>query len=90
MCFLKKVNFKRSYAFAQIALFYALPMLKKQNLTHPKAAKLATLRYYIMKCPLLRIFAENMVYFTEFLPCKKFTFKNFNSLKMSTFLDFLS
>ena len=47
MCFLKKtVNFKRSYAFAQIALFYALPMLKKQNLTHPKAAKLATLMSY--------------------------------------------
>ena len=41
----KQVNFKRSYAFAQIALFYfyALQMLKKQNLTHPKAAKLATL-----------------------------------------------
>ena len=44
MCFLKEtVNFKRSYVFAQIALFYALPMLKK-NLTHPKAAKLATLQ----------------------------------------------
>ena len=25
----KTVNFKRFYAFAQIALFYALPMLKK-------------------------------------------------------------
>ena len=44
MCFLKQtVNFKRSYAFAQIALFYALPMLTKNNLTHPKDAKLATL-----------------------------------------------
>ena len=27
----KTVNFKRSYAFAQIALFYTLPMLKKSH-----------------------------------------------------------
>ena len=33
----------RSCAFAQKVKFYALQMLKKQNLTHPKAAKLATL-----------------------------------------------
>ena len=39
----KPVNFTRSCAFAQKAKFYALKMLKKQNLTHPKAAKLATL-----------------------------------------------
>ena len=39
----KKVNFKRSCAFAQKVKFYGLQMLKKQNLTHPKAAKLATL-----------------------------------------------
>ena len=37
-------NFTRSCAFAQKAKFYALKMLKKQNLTHPIAAKLATLR----------------------------------------------
>ena len=42
--FLKNTfNFTRSCAFAQKAKFYALKMLKKQNLTHPKAAKLATL-----------------------------------------------
>ena len=39
----KKGNFTRSCAFAQKVKFYALQMLKKQNLTHPKAAKLATL-----------------------------------------------
>ena len=39
----KKGNFTRSFAFAQKVKFYALQMLKKQNLTHPKAAKLATL-----------------------------------------------
>ena len=39
----KKVNFTRSCAFAQKVKFYALQMLKKQNLTHPKAAKLPTL-----------------------------------------------
>ena len=45
MRFLKNTfNFTRSCAFAQIAKFYALKMLRKQNLTHPKAAKLATLR----------------------------------------------
>ena len=38
MRFLKKIC-----AFAQKVKFYALQMLKKQNLTHPKAAKLATL-----------------------------------------------
>ena len=38
----KTVTFTRSCAFAQKAKFYALKMLKKQNLTHPKAAKLAT------------------------------------------------
>ena len=44
MRFLKNTfNFTRSWAFAQNAKFYALKMLKKQNLTHPKAAKLATL-----------------------------------------------
>ena len=44
MRFLKKiVTFTRSCAFAQKVKFYALQMLKKQNLTHPKAAKLATL-----------------------------------------------
>ena len=44
--FLKNTfNFTRSCAFAQKAKFYALKMLKKQNLTHPKAAKLATLAY---------------------------------------------
>ena len=45
--FLKKktLNFTHSCAFAQIAQFYALQMLKKQNLTHPRAAKLATLFY---------------------------------------------
>ena len=43
--FLKKtVNFTRSCAFAQKAKFYALKMLKKQNLMNPKAAKLATLQ----------------------------------------------
>ena len=42
--FLKNTfNFTRSCAFAQKAQFYALKMLKKQILTHPKAAKLATL-----------------------------------------------
>ena len=42
--FLKKtVHFTRSCAFAQIAQFYELQMIKKQNHTHPKAAKLATL-----------------------------------------------
>ena len=45
--FLKNTfNFTRSCAFAQKAKFYALKMLKKQNLTHPKAAKLATLPQY--------------------------------------------
>ena len=38
-----EVNFTRSCAFAQKVKFYALQMLKKQSLTHPKAAKLATL-----------------------------------------------
>ena len=38
-----EVNFTRSCAFAQKVKFYALHMLKKQSLTHPKAAKLATL-----------------------------------------------
>ena len=38
-----EVNFTRSCAFAQKVKFYALEMLKKQSLTHPKAAKLATL-----------------------------------------------
>ena len=38
----KTVNFKLSYTFDQIALFCALPMVKK-NLTHPKAAKLSPL-----------------------------------------------
>ena len=49
--FLKKTtNFTRFCAFAQKAKFYALKMLKKQNLTHPKATKLATLYniYYII------------------------------------------
>ena len=42
--FLKNAyNFTRSCAFAQKAKFYALKMLKKQNLTHHKAAKFATL-----------------------------------------------
>ena len=41
----EKVNFTRSCAFAQKVKFYALQMLKRQNLTHPKAAKLATLGY---------------------------------------------
>ena len=45
MRFLKiKVNFKRSCAFAEKVKFYGLQMLKKQNLMHPKAAKLATMR----------------------------------------------
>ena len=44
MRFLKKGNFTRSCAFAQKVKFYALQMLKKTNLTHPKAAKLATLQ----------------------------------------------
>ena len=35
--------YTRSCAFAQKAKFYALKLLKK-NLTHPRAAKLATLR----------------------------------------------
>ena len=39
----KPGNFTFSCAFAQIAQFYALQMLKKHNLMHPKAAKLATL-----------------------------------------------
>ena len=39
----KTVNFTRSCAFAQKVKFYALQMLKKQNLTHPKAVNLATL-----------------------------------------------
>ena len=38
-----EVNFTRSCAFAQKVKFYALQMLKKQSLTHPNAAKLATL-----------------------------------------------
>ena len=43
--FLKSTfNFTRFCAFAQKAKFYALKMLKKQNLTHPKATKLATLQ----------------------------------------------
>ena len=48
ICALSKntLNFTRSCAFAQKNKFYALKMLKKQNLTHPKAAKLATL----MRC----------------------------------------
>ena len=45
--FSKKVNFTRSCALAQKVKFYALQMLKKQNLTHPKAAKLATLTYKV-------------------------------------------
>ena len=40
-----EVNFTRSCAFAQKVKFYALQMLKKQSLTHPKAAKLATLQF---------------------------------------------
>ena len=49
ICTLSKntLSFTRSCAFAQKAKFYTLKMLKKQNLTHPKAAKLATLSYYI-------------------------------------------
>ena len=46
ICALSKkicLNYTRSCAFAQKAKFYALKMLKEQNLTHPKAAKLATL-----------------------------------------------
>ena len=39
----KTLNFTHSCAFAQIAQFYAVQMVKKQNLTHPRAAKLATL-----------------------------------------------
>ena len=42
----KTINFTRSCAFTQKSKFYALKMSKKQNLTHPKAVKLATL-YYI-------------------------------------------
>ena len=43
--FLKNTfKFTRSCAFAQKAKFYVLNMLKKQNLTHPNAAKLATLQ----------------------------------------------
>ena len=38
-----EVNFTRSCAFAQKVKFYSLQILKKQSLTHPKAAKLATL-----------------------------------------------
>ena len=42
--FLKNTfNFTRSCALAQKAKFYALKMLKKQNLTHLKATKLVTL-----------------------------------------------
>ena len=42
--FLKNTfNFTRSCAFTQKAKFYELKMLKNQNLTHPKTAKLATL-----------------------------------------------
>ena len=45
--FLKSTfNFTRSCAFPKKAKFYALKMLKKQNLPHPKAAKLATLVVY--------------------------------------------
>ena len=44
MRFLKNtLNFTRTCALAQKAKFYVLKMLKKQILTHPKAAKLATL-----------------------------------------------
>ena len=40
----KTVNFTRSCAFAQKSILRVTKlMLKKQNLTHPKAAKLATL-----------------------------------------------
>ena len=42
----KTANFTRSCALAQKAKFYALKMLKKQNLTHPNAAKLATLIFF--------------------------------------------
>ena len=44
----KKVNFTRSCALAQKVKFYALQMLKKQNLTHPRAAKLATLKLLLI------------------------------------------
>ena len=39
----QKCNFTRSCAFSQKVVFYVLQMLKNQNLTHPKAAKLAIL-----------------------------------------------
>ena len=51
--FLKNTfNFTRSCAFAQKAKFYALKMLKKQNLTHPKATKLAPLQGGLAPPPL--------------------------------------
>ena len=56
MRFLKNTfNFTRSCAFAQNAKFHALKMLKKQNLTHPKAAKLATLNVLLVKPIVLRV-----------------------------------
>ena len=50
--FLKNTDFTRSCAFAQKAKFYALKMLKKQNLTHPKAAILATLTVKVKRATL--------------------------------------
>ena len=46
-------NFTRSCAFAQKAKFYALKMFKKQNLTNPNAAKLATLRKMNIFCKII-------------------------------------
>ena len=77
--FLKNtLNFTRSCAFAQKAKFYALKMLRKQILTHPKAAKLATLnkidpkpgedkRPVIMSCML----TNGGIHSTTPSPCSK-------------------
>ena len=73
----KRVNFTRSSAFAQKVKFYALQMLKIQNLTHPKAAKLATLDtvphdvllsklkhyFYMFIARLARVLLEIWIYF---------------------------
>ena len=49
----KTVNFTRSCAFAQKTLILRVTNVKKQNLTHPKAAKLATLSQFMHKIIIL-------------------------------------
>ena len=64
--FLKNTfNFTRSCAFAQKAKFYALKMLKKQIITHPKAAKLATL--HVLKIMKTKLETNNIPHCTIYL-----------------------